>query len=188
MHTTCHLQKHTSHSLHTFPLPPLFFWTPPLDHHHLIGVIFVSSVFVLWFCSPFLNWLHHFAVVWIRVVTRIYEPAEGTVPTLHSSGLVQYCSTILHTEICSIVLHYQGDIVWSAQALSTGRCVYISHSLLLSYFTTFSVLCFNQQSKHPFLNTIGHSFRQDSYQVWGLGVTSASCVDAGHLGNLALLI
>lgn len=150
MHTTCHLQKHTSHSLHTFPLPPLFFWTPPLDHHHLIGVIFVSSVFVLWFCSPFLNWLHHFAVVWIRVVTRIYEPAEGTVPTLHSSGLVQYCSTVLHISICSIVLQYQGDIVWSAQALSTVRCVYISHSLLLSYFTSSQSFASTKKASVPF--------------------------------------
>ncbi len=101
----------------------------------------------------------------------------GTV-LLHSTAYLhmQYCATIPRRH-CLI----------RASTLYRTVCIHFTLTSLVALHL-FSVLCFNQQSKCPFSNTVGHFFWKDLYQVWGLGLTSVSCVDAGHLGNLALLI
>ena len=75
MHTTCY---HTTHSLHTIPLWPLFFCTPPfITAISVTSLVFLlmSGVFVL-LVLPFFHGFDHFAAVWFRFVTRINHPRD----------------------------------------------------------------------------------------------------------------
>jgi len=165
-----------------------------------LGFFVVSCVFLFLFLPSF-HWLDHVAAVWFRIVTRMYEPGD----CIRVSRVKYLCSTTSSTSSAVLVLH---GTTCSTQAIqvhlrqnSVRRSMYavlwIYHCsqvrqerlpyCAFTFDTHFSCRC----TSAVFDCTIrpSHStFPKDLYQASGLSRTLVFCVDAGHLGNLALFV
>jgi hypothetical protein len=128
----------------------------------------------------------------------MYQPGD----CIRVSRVKYFCSTtsstvlVLHGTTSStqaIQVHLrQNSVRRSMYALPwIYHCSQVQQRLLPYLAFTFDTHFSCRRTSAVFDCTIrpSHStFPKDLYQAWGLGKTFVFCVDAGHLGNLALFV